>query len=67
VNAVDPTAAGDAFIGGLAVFLGRGLPLEQAVRRAGAVAALTVTRSGAQDSFPARDEIEAFLAAQFGD
>jgi ribokinase len=64
VRAVDPTAAGDAFIGSLAVFLAQRISLSQAVRRASAVAALTVTRSGAQSSFPAREEIEAFLAAQ---
>ncbi len=60
VVAVDPTAAGDAFIGALAVFLAewRGLDLE----RAAAVAALTVTRPGAQSSFPTRAEVEAFLA-----
>jgi ribokinase len=63
VRAVDPTAAGDAFIGSLAVFLASGRGLHQAVRRACAVAALTVTRPGAIDSFPPRDEIESFLAA----
>jgi ribokinase len=62
VQAVDPTAAGDAFIGSLAVFLADNVPLHRAVRRACAVAALTVTRPGAIDSFPPRQEIEAFLA-----
>jgi ribokinase len=62
VGAVDPTAAGDAFIGSLAVFLADGVPLHRGVRRACAVAALTVTRAGALDSFPPRSEIEAFLA-----
>jgi ribokinase len=62
VHAVDPTAAGDAFIGGLAVFLAGGLALHRAVRRACAVAAVTVTRAGAIDSFPSREEIDAFLA-----
>jgi ribokinase len=62
VQAVDPTAAGDAFIGSLAVFLSRGDSLFQAVRQAGAVAALTVTRPGAQSSFPPAAEIEAFLS-----
>ncbi len=62
VNAVDPTGAGDAFIGSLAVFLAEGLPLREAARRANAVAALTVTRLGTQTSFPRRAEAEAFLA-----
>jgi ribokinase len=33
VNAVDPTGAGDAFIGSLAVFIGEGLVLREAVKR----------------------------------
>jgi ribokinase len=66
VAAVDPTGAGDAFIGSLGVFLALGLSLADAVRDAGAVAALTVTRPGAQTSFPTRAEAEAFLAARWG-
>jgi ribokinase len=62
VDAVDPTGAGDAFIGSLAVFLAEGLPLREAARRANAVAALTVTRLGTQTSLPRRAEAEAFLA-----
>jgi ribokinase len=61
VEAVDTTAAGDAFNGGLAVALGRGEALQEAVRYAHAVAALTVTRLGAQPSLPASAEVEAFL------
>jgi ribokinase len=64
VQAVDPTAAGDAFIGALAVLLAGAGSLSDAVRQAAAVAALTVTRHGAQSSFPAREEIEAFLRGQ---
>jgi ribokinase len=63
VEAVDPTGAGDAFIGGLAVFLAEGRPLPDAVRRAGAVATLSVTRLGTQTSFPSRDEAEAFFCS----
>lgn len=61
VNAVDPTGAGDAFIGSLAVFLGEGLAFADAVRRANAVAALSVTRVGTQVSFPLRHEADEFL------
>lgn len=64
VQAVDPTGAGDAFIGGLAVFLSEGLAMSQALHRANAVAALSVTRIGTQVSFPSRDEVDAFLAVQ---
>jgi ribokinase len=58
VRAVDPTGAGDAFIGALGVALASGLPLRAAARRANAVAALSVTRLGAQASFPSRVEVE---------
>jgi ribokinase len=62
VNAVDPTGAGDAFIGCLAVFLGEGLALGDAARRANAIAALSVTKIGTQTSFPVRAEADAFCA-----
>ena len=62
VEAVDATAAGDAFNGGLAVALGRGEALIEAVRYAHAVAALTVTRLGAQPSLPTADEVKEFLS-----
>jgi len=62
VEAVDATAAGDAFNGGLAVALGRGEALREAVRYAHAVAALTVTRLGAQPSLPTAEEVEEFLS-----
>ena len=64
VDAVDPTGAGDACIGSLAVFLGEGLPLRDAIRRANAVAALSVTRIGTQVSFPNRAEADQFLKQQ---
>jgi ribokinase len=64
VTAVDPTGAGDAFIGSLAVFLAEGQPMREAVRRANAVAALSVTRVGTQVSFPMRSAAAAFLAQQ---
>jgi ribokinase len=62
VETVDSTGAGDAFIGSLAVFLGEGLSLFNAVRRANAIAALSVTHIGAQVSFPRRAEANEFLA-----
>jgi ribokinase len=64
VEVVDTTAAGDAFTGGLAVALARGDALPEAVRFAHAVAALSVTRLGAQPSLPAAAEVEAFLRWQ---
>ncbi len=64
VEAVDPTGAGDAFVGSLAVFLGEGLPLPTAVLRANAVAALSVMKIGTQVSFPRRAEADAFIEAR---
>lgn len=64
VSAVDPTGAGDAFIGSLAVFLGEGMVLRDAIRRANAIAALSVTKPGTQTSFPKRDEADAFCRQQ---
>jgi ribokinase len=64
VQAVDTTAAGDAFNGALGTALARGLALRAAVRYAHAAAALAVTRAGAQPSLPTRAEVEALLAAQ---
>ncbi len=61
VEAVDATAAGDAFNGALAVALARGNSLDAAVRYAHAVAALSVTRLGAQPSLPTAEEVDAFL------
>jgi ribokinase len=61
VHAVDTTAAGDAFNGGLACALARGDAMSVAIRYASAVAALSVTRFGAQPSLPTRNQVEAFL------
>lgn len=61
VRAVDSTAAGDAFNAGLAVALVRGEPLAEAVRYASAVAALSVTRAGAQPSMPTAADVRRFL------
>lgn len=62
VTACDPTGAGDAFIGSLAVFLSEGQSLRDAARAANAAAALSVTRCGAQAAFPARAEVDKFIA-----
>ena len=64
VNVVDTTAAGDAFNGALAVALARGNDWAEALAFANAVAALSVTRFGAQPSMPTKEEVEAFLSRQ---
>ena len=51
---VDTTAAGDCFTGALAVALGEGQSLEQAVKFANAAASLSVETEGAQPSLPNR-------------
>ena len=61
VKAVDTTAAGDAFVGGLAVGLLNGKSLEDAVQYACACGALTATKLGAQPSLPTMDDVEDFL------
>ncbi|MBI3911383.1 MAG: ribokinase [Armatimonadetes bacterium] len=63
VEAVDTTAAGDAFAAALAVSLGEGKPLREALRFAVAASALSVTRLGAQPSLPRRAEVDRFLAS----
>jgi ribokinase len=62
VPVVDTTAAGDAFVGGLAAALLRELPLHDAVQFANACGAMAVTRAGAQPSLPQRAEVERLIA-----
>lgn len=58
VSAVDTTAAGDAFTGAFACALSEGRGLREAARFATRVAAVSVTRMGAQPSMPSRAEID---------
>jgi ribokinase len=62
VTPVDTTAAGDAFNGVLAAALLEGRGLDEAILRANAAGALCVTKRGAQEALPTRQEIEALLA-----
>lgn len=62
VPTVDTTAAGDAFVGALAVALARGEELADSARFATASAAIAVGRFGAQPSLPTGHEVAAFLA-----
>jgi ribokinase len=61
VDAVDATAAGDAFTGSLALGLARGESIGDAALFANHVAALSVTRTGAQSSMPSTEEVESFM------
>jgi len=66
VSPVDTTAAGDAFVGGLAAALIEGLGLREAVRFANGCGAMAVTRAGAQPSLPSRAEVERLIAQEGG-
>ena len=57
VEAVDTTGAGDAFAAALAVFAAEGQSLRQAAESAALVAAIAVSRTGAQTAFPTRAEL----------
>ncbi|GAA2988867.1 ribokinase [Streptomyces fulvorobeus] len=59
VTAVDTTGAGDTFVGTLAVALGEGRPVPEALAWASSAAALCVQRPGASTSMPYRGEIDA--------
>jgi ribokinase len=61
---VDTTAAGDAFSGGFAVGLMRGHSPRDSAVFASAVAAISVSRYGAQSSMPTDREVRLFLKEQ---
>ncbi len=61
VDAVDGTAAGDAFTACLVVSLLEGRPRDESLRRACAAGALAASRFGAQTSLPTAEEVDALL------
>jgi ribokinase len=63
VEAVDSTAAGDAFNGAFASSLLQGLNPVESAKWACAVAALSTTRHGAQPSMPEAKEVRNFLVS----
>ena len=66
VKPVDTTAAGDSFIGGIAVALWQGKTMEESIQFATKVGALTVTKEGAQSSLPTLKEVEDFKGLNQG-
>lgn len=61
VKAVDTTAAGDTFVGAVAVKLSSGEDIVSAARFASYASGLKVTRSGASVAIPALCEVEEFI------
>ncbi|MBE2183819.1 MAG: ribokinase [Anaerolineae bacterium] len=61
VQPVDTTGAGDCFTGALAVALGEGKTLEEAVRFANTAAGICVTRPGTATSMPSRQEVDVLI------
>jgi ribokinase len=57
VDAVDTTAAGDAFVGGLAAALASGTDLPDAIALANAAGAASTLRRGAQSSLPTPSDL----------
>jgi ribokinase len=62
VQAIDTTAAGDAFNGALAVALAEQREIVAALGFANAAAALACTKRGAQPSLPRRAEVDRVVA-----
>lgn len=58
VNAIDTTAAGDSFTAAFALALSEEKNYEEAIRFGQRVAAICVTRKGAQTSIPAKEEVQ---------
>lgn len=65
VKAVDTTAAGDSFIGGLCAKLCEGRTTADAIAYSAAVSAITVSRPGAACSIPTAAEVKEFLKSHF--
>ena len=63
VAAFDTTGAGDCWCGVLAAALDAGAPLEKAILRAAAAAAIACTRPGAAAAMPGAAETSALLAS----
>lgn len=65
-HVADPTAAGDSFVGALAVGLTAGLSQEAALTFASHTAAITVSRMGAMPSLPVLEEVLDLLRQRQG-
>jgi ribokinase len=62
VKVIDTTAAGDAFLGGLAYGLSENKPIREVLKLANGAGALATTKLGAQPSLPFRRDLDRFLS-----
>lgn len=62
VDAIDTTAAGDSYIGAFTTYLAEGKTTKEAMAFAAAVAAKAVTKLGAINSLPMREEVDEFIS-----
>lgn len=60
VSVCDTTGAGDAFVGGLAFAVASGKELEESIKFANIVAAISITKDGTQTALPTLDEVVKF-------
>ena len=61
VEEIDPTGAGDCFGGTFTTFWLRGMPAQEALRKAAAAGALAIMRKGPMEGASTAVEIDAFL------
>ncbi len=61
-TALKPTGAGDSFLGAFIAGLAAGLPVQQAVLRGSAAAAMVVARVACAPAMPTRAELDTFLS-----
>lgn len=63
VPVIDTIGAGDAFAGAVAASLASGADLEESVLVGNAAGALAVTKAGAYDAFPRREEVRRMIGS----
>jgi len=66
VDAVDTTGAGDAFNGGFAAALSDGYEMQDVLRFATCVAALSVTKKGTSPAMPFKEDVLALFEREYG-